>query len=231
MAQETLVILFNDEARAFGASHALERLEKRGGLSLMQLAIVVKHPDGNARTVKIENSWRVARTLAGGLFGGLFGALGGPAGVAVGLVVGAVIGSIGHKRSVFDDELGRDVGNALTAGKAAVIAELRDESEQSVDASMAALGGVVFRGTSDQIKAGAEELDAQRTRAKGNRRDDVDPEIDELRVKIEDAIDGRMAKARARNQQRERWIHLLEEEAGQAKTKRADRHDRRIEEL
>jgi uncharacterized membrane protein len=46
--ENTLVIVFDDEAKAYGASHALQELEEHGDLTLDELAIVVKHPDGSA---------------------------------------------------------------------------------------------------------------------------------------------------------------------------------------
>jgi len=231
MAQKTLVILFDDEARAYGALHALERLQERGDLSLDRLAVVVKNPDGSVRTAKIGRSWSVARAIAGGLVGALFGVSGGPVGAAIGLVGGAVIGSILHKRRSVDAELDKDISDALTAGKAAVIAEVLEESEPSVDARMAALDGIVLRWTSDRIRTRSHDPKIQRTIAKVDRRDSLDPKIDELRAKIENAIESRMAKAETRKQHRERWIHLMQEEATQARTKRKEQQAARIREL
>jgi uncharacterized membrane protein len=51
--ENTLVIVFDDEARAYGASHALRGLEDHGDVTLDELAIIVKHPDGSACTTKI----------------------------------------------------------------------------------------------------------------------------------------------------------------------------------
>jgi uncharacterized membrane protein len=231
MAQKTLVIVFEDEAKAYGAWHALERLQERGDLSLDGLAVVVKNPDGSVRTVKIGRSWSVARAIAGGLVGGLFGVSGGPVGLTVGLIGGSVIGSIRHKRRSVDAELDKDISDALTAGKAAVIAEVLEESELFVDARMAALDGIVFRWTSDQIRTSSHDPKIQRTIVKVDRRDSLDPKIDELRAKIENALESRMAKAEARKQQRERWIHLMQEEAAQARTKRKEQQAARIREL
>lgn len=70
----------------------------------------------------------------------------------------------------------------------------------------------------DQMRTSSEGSRIQRMHRRGR----LDPTIDELRVKIEDAIESRMAKAEARKQQRERWIHLIEEEAAQARTKRKE---------
>ena len=227
--QKTLVVVFEDEAKARRASRALEMLEARGDLSLDELVVIVKNPDGSVRTTKMGTSESVTRALAASLAGGLFGVSGGSVGVADGLIGGAVIGAISHKKRSVDDELDKDIGDALPASKAAVIAEVLEESEHSVDARMAALGGIVFRWTSGQIRTGSEEPKIQRTNAKVDR-GRFDPKIDELRVKIQEAIESRMAKTEARKQQRERWIHLIEEEAAQARTKRKEQ-SARIKEL
>src|SRR6266849_2558624 len=50
--ENTLVIVFDDEAKAYGASHALQGLEEHGDLTLDELAIIVKRPNGSACTTK-----------------------------------------------------------------------------------------------------------------------------------------------------------------------------------
>jgi len=51
--EKTLVIVFDDEAKAYGASHALEGLEEHGDVIWDELAVVAKNPDGSASTAKI----------------------------------------------------------------------------------------------------------------------------------------------------------------------------------
>ena len=119
------------------------------------------------------------------------------------------MGPLGHKEHSFDDEFGKDVTTELTPGKAAVIAEVLEESEPPVNNRMAALGGVVFRWSTDQRRIPTQSPSAA--------------DLSELRVKIEDAIENRRAKAEAHKQIRERWVHLLEEQAAEAHRKRKER--------
>lgn len=91
-----------------------------------------------------------------------------------------------------------------------MIAELTEESEPSVDNLMAELGGVVFQWTIDRTKTGENK---QRS-----------ADLDELGVKIDDAIASRKAKVQARKHERERWIHLLEQKAAEGRRKRRERH-------
>ena len=137
-------------------------------------------------------------------------------GVAVGLIGSGVIGAVGRKQHSIDKEFGKDISNALTPGKAAVVAEVLEETQPSVNNRMAALGGVVFRWTLDQIR-----IRDERPKAAG---------LDELSVKFEDAIESRRAKVQARKQVRERCTHLLEEETAEARRKRKERQAARIAE-
>lgn len=208
--EKTLVIVFDDEARVYRASHALRALEDHGDVTLDELAIIVKHPDGSAYATKIGRFRGLTRMVTGCIVGGFFGLPGGPIGIAVGLIGGGIIGAVGRKEHCFDKEFANDIRNALTPGKAAVIAEVTEESEPSVDNRMAELGGVVFRWTIDRIKIGENK---QRS-----------ADLDELGVKIDDAIASRKAKVQARKHERERWIHLLEQEAAEGRRKRRERN-------
>jgi uncharacterized membrane protein len=207
--EKTLVIVFDDEAKAYGASHALEGLEEHGDVTLDELAIIVKHADGSVCAENIGRFRGLTRTITGGVVGGLLGLAGGAVGVAVGLIGGGVLGAVGRKEHSFDKEFGNDITNALTPGKAAVIAEVLEDSEPQVNNRMAALGGVVFRWSVDQKRIPGECAKAA--------------DVDGLRVKIEDAIESRRAEAEARKQLRERWTHLIEEQAAEARRKRTER--------
>src|SRR5579864_5839552 len=107
--ENTLVIVFDDEAKAYGASHALQGLEERGGLTLDELAIIVKRPNGSACTTTIGRFRGLIRMVTGCVVGGFFGMPGGPVGVAVGLIGGGVIGAVGRKEHSFDKEFGNDI--------------------------------------------------------------------------------------------------------------------------
>ena len=127
------------------------------------------------------------------------------------------MGPLGHKEHSFDDEFGKDVTTELTPGKAAVIAEVLEESEPPVNNGNVALGGVVSRWSTDQRRVPTESPDAA----------DLDG-LGVLRVKIEDAIDVRRAKADAHKQIRERWVHLLEEQGAQARRRREEQPVARV---
>ena len=76
--EKTLVIVFDDEAKAHGASHAFQGLEDHRDVTLDNLAIIIKHPDGSACTTKIGRFRGLARMVTGCVVGGFFGLPGDP---------------------------------------------------------------------------------------------------------------------------------------------------------
>jgi uncharacterized membrane protein len=94
----------------------------------------------------------LTRMVAGCAGGEFFRLPGGPIGIAVGLIGGGIIGAVGLQEHSFDKEFANDIRDAVTPGKAAVIAEVTEESEPSVDNRMAQLGGVVFQWTKSANK-------------------------------------------------------------------------------
>jgi uncharacterized membrane protein len=56
--EKILVIVFDDEAKAYGGAHALEQMEKQGYLSFEKLTIVAKNRDGTTCALKTwGDSW------------------------------------------------------------------------------------------------------------------------------------------------------------------------------
>jgi uncharacterized membrane protein len=95
---------------------------------------------------------------------GILRTAGGPVGIALGLIGGGIIGAVGRKEHSLDKEFANGIRNALTPGKAAVIAEVTEVSEPPVDNRMAELGGIVFRWTIDRIKIGDSKTTVGRSR-------------------------------------------------------------------
>jgi uncharacterized membrane protein len=217
--EKILVIVFDDEAKAYGGAHALEQMEKQGYLSFEKLTIVAKNRDGTTCALKTWGRHRLAQAITGSIVGGLVGLAGGVAGIAIGLTGGALIGSIGHSEREADQEFGNDIGDALTPGNTALIAEVIEESEEAVDIRMAAVGGAVFRFKHAQIAGVRNESSKLHAR------------IDEFRGSLYDAMERRRVRTEARKQERERWIHLLDDQAAQARRKRQAAQAARSEEL
>ena len=140
-----LVAVFDDETAAFKGLSALKDLHRDGDISLYATAVIVKDKTGKIAIKQAVDDGPVGTAL-GLLTGAFIGILGGPAGLAIGATVGALTGSL------FDlDQSGigatflDDVSTNLTAGKAAVMAEVEESWTTPVDARLHEFGGIVFR--------------------------------------------------------------------------------------
>jgi len=147
-----LVIVFDNETKAYEGKNALLLLEGEGSISVYACALVAKDADGSV-TVKQGVDSGPFRTLTGTLVGSLIGLLSGPTGFAIGAVTGLLAGGtadldisrIGHD---FID----DVTKALLPNRFAVVAEVQEDWATPVDIRMEEIGGTVFRRALSDVK-------------------------------------------------------------------------------
>ncbi|HEV2576751.1 MAG TPA: DUF1269 domain-containing protein [Acidobacteriaceae bacterium] len=140
-----LVVVFNDEAKAYQGKTALMQLQDQGNVNVYGYAVVAENADRSATIKQSDNSGPLG-SLFGMSFGALAGALFGP----VGMLLGAA-GGLGGGAAVDFTNLGvgqdflDDIAKTLTPGKVALVAEVDEEWTAPVDSSMEVLGGVVLR--------------------------------------------------------------------------------------
>lgn len=140
-----LVAVFEAESAAFEGLSALKDLHRDGDITLYASAVIVKDKTGKISVKQAAEEGPVGTAL-GLLMGGLIGILGGPAGLAIGATVG---GFTGFLLDLDNSGIGAtfldDVSKTLTAGKAAVLAEVEESWTAPVDTRLHARGGIVFR--------------------------------------------------------------------------------------
>jgi uncharacterized membrane protein len=142
---QMVVAVFDNESAALEGLRELRDLHREGGVSLYASAVVVKDKKGKV-SVKQEADKGPAGTALGLLAGGLVGVLGGPASLPVGAYIGGLtgllfdLGKFGVDLAFFDD-----VSKALTAGKAAVLAEVEESWTSLLDERLRKQGGTVYR--------------------------------------------------------------------------------------
>ncbi|MDP2409347.1 MAG: DUF1269 domain-containing protein [Pseudolabrys sp.] len=142
---QMLVAVFDTEMAAFEALSTLRELHKQGSISLYASAVVVKDKAGRVR-VKQEAEYGPAGTALGLLTGSILGILGGPAGLAAGASLGGITGFLFDlDKIVVGATLLDDTSKTLTAGKAAVLAEVQESWTSLVDERLRKQGGTVFR--------------------------------------------------------------------------------------
>lgn len=195
--ERMLVVVFDNEKKAYQGKSALAELEREGSVTVYAHAVVVKHADGTV-TVKETDDAGPLGSLAGTAVGGLIGVLGGPVGLAIGATSGLALGSI------YDVDTARvgwdfvdDVTKSLTPNKVALVAEIDEAWTTPVDARMEAIGGTVFRralwAVQEQVsreeiaamKADLSEFKSEISKAHAERKAKLQKKIEQLEAKID----------------------------------------------
>jgi uncharacterized membrane protein len=195
--ERMLVVVFDNEKKAFEGKSALRQLELDGSISIYAGAVVAKQADDTVSVKQLDEDAPIG-TLTGTAVGSLIGLLGGPAGVAIGALSGLTFGAF------YDIDTARvgedfvdDVSKSLMPNKVALIAEIDEEWTTPVDTRMEALGGVVFRRAlwevrekSDDedvaaMKADLAQFKSEIAKAHGERRAKLQRKLDQLQAKIE----------------------------------------------
>ena len=164
---KVIVIGFDTEEQAREAERVLHQMHRERALTLFNAAIVVKDASGQV-AVREQPKTRPVGTVGGLAAGGLIGLLGGPAGAAVGLGAGALAGAaVDATEHEVASYFVVDVGAQLERGKAALVAEIDEDSEGPLDRRMEAIAGTLLQrkrtvlgdGSFDQlIEVSREEL-------------------------------------------------------------------------
>ncbi|HVP58949.1 MAG TPA: DUF1269 domain-containing protein [Myxococcaceae bacterium] len=159
-----LVVVFDDEKRAYEGKNALRELDAEGSVFVYASAVVTKGADGTV-AVKQEEPGPVGSLLGTGL-GALIGLLGGPTGAAIGAASGFTVGMAGDiDQTRVGADFIDDVRKALPPGKAAVLAEVDEDWTAPVDTRMEKLGGIVFRRALSEVRDVANDEDTAAIKA------------------------------------------------------------------
>jgi len=195
--ERMLVVVFDNEKKAYEGESALKQLEREGSFSIYAGAVVVKHADGTVSVKQLDDSGPIG-TLTGTAVGSLIGVLGGPVGLAIGAASGLALGALYDADDIrVGEDFLDDVSKSLTPNKVAIIAEIDEEWTTPVDTRMEALGGVVFRRAlwevrekisneeSAAMKADLEQLKSEISKAHADRKAKLQKKIGELEAKID----------------------------------------------
>ena len=199
--ERMLAIVFDNEAKAYEGSRALNQLDAEGSVALYGAQVVGKSKDGGVSTKQAEGDFPIG-TVGGLWIGSLIGLLGGPAGVVAGAVTGTAAGAL-RDLSVadLDADFVDQVSDALTPGKFALVADVNEEWVTPVDTRMEALGGEVYRTARDHfeadqrarevanLKQNIKDLKVEQAQASAERKSKLQAKIDELNKKLNQAVD------------------------------------------
>ena len=231
-----LVVVFDNASKAYEGAKVLQELDGDGSISVYSHAVVVKNPD-DTTTVRQSDDRGPFGTLVGTLLGSLIGLLGGPTGFAIGGAVGLVGGAAAdlNKARIGDDFI-VDVAKVLLPNRAAVVAEIEEDSTTPVDTRMEAIGGTVFRrGLSEvkhtihdeniaAIKADLAQKTAEHAKADADRKAKLQENINELESKLQAWLEEDKDRRQAAEREAQAKAEILKAKAAVAKARAAETH-------
>jgi uncharacterized membrane protein len=224
-----LVVVFDNESKAYEGKKALLQLDGEGSISAYGYAVVAKNSDGTTAVKQGDDSGPLG-TLTGTALGSLIGLLGGPVGVALGAAAGLGAGAAVdlHNARISDDFID-DVTKVLLPNRFALIAEVEEDWTTPVDTRMEAIGGTVFRralsdveDTVDDedvaaIKADIAQLKAEHAQARADRKAKLQEKIDQLNSKLQAHLQKAKEQRQAAEREAQTKIDILKAKAKAAK--------------
>jgi uncharacterized membrane protein len=226
--ERMLVVVLDDESKAYEASRALNQLDREGSITIHAESVITKNTDGTVAVKEAEGDFPI-RTVGGTAIGSLIGLLGGPVGLGVGAVAGTMAGSLADLYVAgVDADFLSEVSDILTPGKLAVVADVSEEWVTPVDTRMEALDGVVFRTTrksfeDDQtaqemadLRAEIDQLKAEHARAKAERKAKLQAKIDELNTKLQAKLQQAKQRSEQIKNETDAKVKALQKKAAQA---------------
>jgi len=221
-----LVVVFDNENKAYEGKRALLQLDNEGSISVYACAVIAKNADGTASVKQSDDAGPIGG-LIGTSLGSLIGLLGGPVGLAIGATVGLLTGATAdlHNARIGGDFVD-DVTKVLLPSKYAVVAQIQEDWTTPVDIRMEAIGGIVFRRAQSDVeekvdseevlamKADFAQMKAEHAQARADRKAKLQEKINQLDSKIQ----ARLERANAR---RAEALRLAQVKAESLKNKAA----------
>jgi uncharacterized membrane protein len=143
--ENMLVVIFDTAPQALKGVIDLNALHRAGDIILYSTAVITKEPSGRV-SIKQASEREMNAAPLGFLAGTLVGTLGGPIGLAIGASIGGLAGLIFDlaKTGVSATFL-KEASQALAPGQTALLAEIDEVAQDSVDSKLVKLGGHISR--------------------------------------------------------------------------------------
>jgi uncharacterized membrane protein len=226
-----LVVVFDNETKAYEGKKALLQLDGEGSLSVYAYAVLAKRADGTATVKQGDDSGPVG-TLLGTSFGSLIGLLGGPVGLAIGAAAGLEVGGATDLNNArIGEDFIDDVTKTLLPNRVAVVAEIDEDWTTPVDTRMEAIGGSVFRRALSDVKqtiheenvaamqADLAQMKAEHAKAHADRKAKLQEKINQLDSKIQAQLQKAKDRRTALEHQAQAKVQVLKAKAAAAKAK------------
>jgi uncharacterized membrane protein len=226
-----LVVVFDNEVKAYEGKKALLQLDSEGSISIYACAVLAKHADGTAGVKQEDDSGPIG-TMLGTSFGSIIGLLGGPVGLAIGAAAGIVSGAVVDLNDVrIGNDFIDDVTKVLTPNKFALVAEIEEDWTTPVDTRMEAIGGTVFRRALADVKhtihdenvaamkADLAQMKAEHAKARAERKAKLQQKINQLDTQIQQQLQKAKERREAGERQAQAKVQVLKAKAAAAKAK------------
>jgi uncharacterized membrane protein len=226
-----LVVVFDNESKAYDGKKALLQLDGEGSISVYAYAVLAKHADGTATVKQGDDSGPIG-TLLGTSFGSLIGLLGGPLGLAIGATAGLAVGAAADLNNArIGEDFIDDVSKTLVPNRVAVVAEIEEDWTTPVDTRMEAIGGSVFRRALSDVKetiheenvaamqADLAQMKAEHAKAHADRKAKLQEKINQLDSKIQTQLQKAKDRREALERQAQAKVQVLKAKAAAAKAK------------
>ena len=196
-----LVVTFGEDPEndknAYQALTDLKQLDSQNQIKIAGAAVVTRDLDGRVEVKSEVGDAPYTGAATGGLIGLLVGIIGGPLGVLLGGATGLMAGSLFDIEDVDTTEsMLSDVSKQVHPSRAAVLAQVTEQSPEVIDTAMERLGGEVTRRPAADVEeeiAAAEE--AQRKAKREARKElhqarvekhkqDAHARVEELKAKL-----------------------------------------------
>ena len=225
-----LVVVFDNEGKAYEGRNVLRQLDAEGSVSVYASAVVARNPDGTADVKQTDPG--LLGTLVGTPVGGLIGLIGGPTGAAIGAVTGLAAGMMGDLDNArIGEDFLDDIQDGLRPGEAALVAEVDEDWTTPVDTRMEALGGRVFRralsdvrDTSNDedtaaIKADIAQTKAEHAQARADRKTKLQERLNQLDSKLQQRLEKAKERREAARRAAQAKVAILKAKATVAQAK------------
>ena len=226
-----LVVVFDNETKAYEGKKALLQLDGEGSISVYAYAVLAKHADGTATVKQGDDSGPIGGLL-GTSFGSLIGLLGGPAGLIIGASAGLAVGAAADLNNAgIGEDFIEDVTKVLLPNRVAVVAEIEEDWTTPVDTRMEAIGGSVFRRALSDVKqtiheenvaamkADLAQMKAEHAKAHADRKAKLQEKIMQLDSKIQAQLQKAKDRREALERQAQAKVEVLKAKASAAKAK------------
>lgn len=234
-----LVVVFDEEAKAFQASKALLNLHRDGNITAYAGAVIARDADGKL-TVKDEVDEGPIGTALGMMTGALIGMFAGPEGAVVGAALGTMMGATADLLNLgVGSDFVDEVGSSLEPGKVAVVAEIDEYWITPVDLKMEELGGTVIRrnridiedeqieGDIAALKEDYEALKAELKETNEQNKAKVQAKLDATKTKLEAAGDRAKAKLHSLEDEGKAKINAVEKQLADSKAEKKEKLEQR----